>query len=67
MLAVAAAAPARFPAWHAHYDVWALVAGIAFLYGSAVRREKARRPDRAAVTRFQLWCFGGGLGIMWLA
>jgi putative membrane protein len=67
VLAVVAAAPARFPAWHAHYDVWALVAGIAFLYGSAVRREKARRPDRAAVTRFQLWCFGGGLGIMWLA
>ncbi|HEX3622202.1 MAG TPA: cytochrome c oxidase assembly protein [Acidimicrobiales bacterium] len=62
-----AAVAARFPPWHAHYDVWALVAGIAFLYGSAVRREKARRPLEAVVSRFQLWCFYGGLGVMWLA
>ncbi len=63
LLAVAA----RFPAWHAHVDVWALVAGIAFLYGSAVRRERARHPERPAVSRFQLTCFVAGVGVMWLA
>jgi putative membrane protein len=58
---------ASFPRWHAHLDVWVLVAGIAFLYGTAVRRERARHPERAAVSRFQLTCFYAGLGVMWLA
>lgn len=65
MLSLAAAVP--FPRWHAHLDVWAIVAGIAVLYAGSVRRERARRPGETVVTRRQLGCFAGGLAVMWLA
>jgi putative membrane protein len=60
-------AAVAFPRWHAHLDVWVIVAGIAFLYWGAVRRERARRPEEQVVGRFQLGCFAGALGVMWLA
>ena len=66
-MVTAVTAAVAFPRWHAHVDVWALVAGIALLYGAAVRRQQARDPGRPAVSRFQLTCFAGGLGVMWLA
>jgi putative membrane protein len=57
-----------FPRWHPHLDVWAIVLGIGLLYWGAVRRERARRPGgEPVVSRFQLGCFGGALGVMWLA
>jgi putative membrane protein len=65
MTLLAAAVP--FPHWHAHFDVWALIAAFGFLYGLAVRRERARRPGERVVSRVQLTCFGGALAVMWLA
>ena len=56
-----------FPPWHPHYDVWAIMLGVAFLYWQAVRRERARRPGETVVSRFQLGCFTGGVAVMWLA
>lgn len=56
-----------FPQWHAHYDVWAIMLGVAFLYWQAVRREQARRPGETVVSRFKLGCFMGGVAVMWVA
>lgn len=62
---MAAAVP--FPHWHPHVDVWVLIGAVALLYGSALRRERARRPGEHVVTRSQLGCFAAGVGVMWLA
>jgi putative membrane protein len=56
-----------FPHWHFHVDVWLVVGGFAALYWIAVRREQARRPGKQVVSRRQLGCFAGALGVMWLA
>ena len=56
-----------FPHWHPHLDVWALIGGLAALYFLSVRRERARRPGEAVVSRAQLRCFAGGLFTLWLA
>ncbi len=58
-----------FPAWHAHLDTWALFSLIILGYVLALRRERARRgPSGAPVaTRGQLWAFGLGMAIMWIA
>jgi putative membrane protein len=61
------AAAVPFPAWHAHYDSWALFLLIIVGYTVALRRERSRRgPDGQPVaTRGQLWAFGLGMAIMW--
>ena len=56
-----------FPHWHAHLDVWILIGLFGLLYALAVRGERARRPGERVVTRVQLGCFVGALGVMWLA
>lgn len=61
------AAAVAFPHWHPHLDVWALIAGIGLLYAAAVRRHRVAHPGVAAVSRFQLQCFVGALGVMWVA
>jgi putative membrane protein len=64
---VFAAAAVPFPHWHAHFDVWAIVGGLALLYAGSIRREKARRPGETVISPFQLRCLVGGLAVMWLA
>jgi putative membrane protein len=68
---VAIAAAVAFPHWHPHFDVWGVIAGVALLWTGAVRRERRRRGSlgnaEPVVTRFQLACFVGALGGMWLA
>ena len=58
----------HFPGWHAHPDVWALVAGAALLYWSALRRERSRRalpaPPASALQRAS---FGAGLAVILVA
>lgn len=56
-----------FPHWHPHFDVWALIGGLTLLYTLSVRREQARRPKEAVVSKAQLRCFAGGLFVLWLA
>jgi putative membrane protein len=56
-----------FPHWHPHVDVWVLIGSLGLLYFLAVRRERVRRPGQAVVSRSQLTCFAGALGVMWLA
>ncbi len=62
-----------FPGWHAHLDTWALFSLIIVGYVVALRRERARRgaangsAGEPVATRGQLWAFGLGMGIMWLA
>jgi len=65
-LAPLAASAVPFPAWHAHYDTWALFSLIIVGYVVALRRERARTGAPAA-TRGQLWAFGLGMAFMWLA
>ncbi len=62
---MAAAVP--FPHWHPHVDVWALIGAFAVLYVLSVRRERARRPGEAVLTRAQGWCFAGALVTTFLA
>jgi putative membrane protein len=64
---MAIAGAVAFPHWHAHLDVWALIAGFAALYAFSVRRERARRPGETVVSRARLRCFAGGLFVLWLA
>ncbi len=61
------AAAVPFPPWHPHVDVWALIGALAGLYVLSVRRERARRPGEAVLTRAEGWCFGGALAVMFLA
>lgn len=51
-----------------HPEVWLLVAGIAAAYIYAVRVLGPRvvAPGQAVVTRRQVKCFVGGLGLLWL-
>ena len=56
----------HFPGWHAHTDVWALVAVVGALYWLALRSER-RRAGASAATRFQVACFALGLGAIWVA
>ncbi|MDQ2825774.1 MAG: cytochrome c oxidase assembly protein [Actinomycetota bacterium] len=60
-------AAVRFPHWHAHFDVWALLGAIVLLYVGALRGERARRPGESVVTRAQWTAFAAGMGLMWLA
>jgi putative membrane protein len=64
---MAIAGAVAFPHWHFHPDVWLLIGAVATLYGLAVRRERARRPGEAVVSRAQVTCFAAALGVMWLA
>ncbi|MDP9403701.1 MAG: cytochrome c oxidase assembly protein [Actinomycetota bacterium] len=54
--------------WHAHPDVWALVAVLAGGYGLAIARLGPRRAARGepVVTRRQVTLFGLGLVALWL-
>jgi len=61
------AAAVPFPPWHPHVDVWALIGALALLYVLSVRRERARRPGEAVLTRSQAWSFAGALAVMFLA
>jgi putative membrane protein len=57
------------PRFHAHPDVWLLVAALGLGYVWAVRRigPTAVHPIERAVTRRQVWLFGAGLATMWIA
>jgi len=63
-LAPLTAAAVPFPAWHAHFDTWAIFSVIILGYVVALRRERARTGAPAA-TRGQLWSFGLGMAFMW--
>ena len=55
-------------AWHAHPDVWALVAVLAGGYWLALTRLGPARvaPGMAVATRRQVVCFALGVGALWL-
>jgi putative membrane protein len=57
------------PRWHAHPDVWLLIATLGIGYAWAVRRigPKIVHPVERAVTRKQVTLFAVGLATMWLA
>ena len=66
----------RFPPWHAHVDVLAIIATAAFAWTMAVRIEQRRRHEHAAddntveepvVTRRQVGCFVAGLAAIFVA
>ena len=53
---------AAFPAWQPHPDVWLIVSLLVAAYAVAVTRVGPRHvaAGQAAVTRFQMVCFGAG-------
>ena len=55
--------------WHAHLDVWALVAALGVGYWVALRRWGPRHvsPGEPPASRTQVTCFVLGLGTLWLA
>ncbi|MEX0664766.1 MAG: cytochrome c oxidase assembly protein [Acidimicrobiia bacterium] len=55
--------------WHAHPDVWLLIAVLAGGYWLLVQRVGPRfaAPGESPVTRFQAICFGLGIAAVWLA
>jgi len=72
----------RFPPWHAHVDVLAIIAAAAFAWTMAVRLEQHRRAEHdvdagdvkeqgvdaePVVTRRQVGCFVAGLGAIFVA
>jgi putative membrane protein len=60
---------ARFPAWHAHLDVWALIVVLEATYLVVLRRERSRRgpADETPTTRRQMAAFTAGVAVLWLA
>ena len=78
-----AGAPARFPEWHFHPDVWVLVAVLGGAYALALRRERQRRAatgdgsdatdgrgaaaPEPVVRRGQAVAFAAGLATIWTA
>jgi len=54
--------------WHAHPDVWVLMAGILLAYWVAIRRIGPRRvaPGEPVVTRRQVAVFCLGVGALWV-
>src|SRR2546430_14011562 len=57
------------PSWHAHVDVWLLVAALAASYAVVVFRVGPRHaaPGRPPVTRLQVVCFALGVLAVWVA
>jgi putative membrane protein len=55
--------------WHAHPDVWALVAVLGVGYWLAIRRWGPRHvsPGDAPASRTQVTCFVIGLTVLWIA
>ena len=73
---VAAVRTDRFPPWHAHIDVLAIIATAAFAWTMAVRLEQRRREEDAidaegvaepVITRRQVGCFVAGLAAIFVA
>ncbi len=66
MLAQTAADPFRFVA---HVDVWLFVAFLiaAYVYAIRVVGPKAVAVGEPVVTRKQIWCFTGGMVLLWTA
>ena len=64
----AAGAAASGWAWHAHPDVWALVALVSFGYWMALRYVGPRHvgPGEAVMTRRQVALFGLGVAALWV-
>src|SRR5204863_5565109 len=60
---------ARMIAYHAHPEVWLLVAVVACWYEWALRRVGPGRlhPIERVATRVQVLCFAGGLLTLWIA
>ncbi len=52
-----------------HPEVWLLVGSIVAIYTYTVRvvGPKAVGPDRPAISRRNLWCFVGGVALLWFA
>jgi putative membrane protein len=55
--------------WHAHPDVWLLIAILGVGYWLLVTRVGPRftRPGESPASRFQVVCFGLGVAAVWLA
>src|SRR2546425_752961 len=66
---IAAILAVAYPSWHAHVDVWLLVAALAASYAVVVVRVGPRyaAPGRAPVTRLQAVCFALGVLAIWVA
>ena len=66
---LAEAAPAVFPSWAPHPDVWLLIAALAAGYAFAMRRLGPRLAPAGTqiVTRFQLTTFSAGVLALWIA
>ena len=61
------AAQAEIPAWHPHWDVWAVVFILAFGYTYAIRRIGPHLTRaQPVVTRRQVAAFFAGLVLMWV-
>lgn len=61
------AAIGRFPGWHAHPDVWALVGALAVGYTAALRRGRPPGLEGGVATRRQRQAFWAGLVVIWVA
>jgi len=66
---IAHGGPANTPSWHAHPDVWLLIALLAAGYLIAVLRLGRRHaaPGQPAVTPFQITCWFLGVAAVWVA
>lgn len=53
--------------WQPYPGVWVLVAVLAAGYITALRRGPPDIPGTPAVTRRELFAFGSGLGVLWIA
>lgn len=58
---MAVLAGVKFPGWHPHLDVWALMAAILLAYVGAFRLR------RAPVDRSRVVFFAAGVAVMWMA
>ena len=60
---------ARFPAWHAHLDVWALIVVLETAYLVVLRRERSRRGRAGGppASRGQVAAFTAGVAVLWVA
>ena len=60
-------AQAAIPAWHPHWDVWAILFVLGFGYAFAIRRIGPHmKLTEPVVTKRQIAAFSIGLGLLWI-